>query len=471
MKLSTALRLNASPKVAFVGAGGKTSGIFLLGRQLLDDPNPLTSVMISTTTHMGLFQSKYADHHIIVDSWEKLIELQNDFPKGMVLISGSPVEGKGLQFTRINGIPAEDMLTLVNIHAIPLLIEADGSRMLPLKAPADYEPVIPEYVDMVVVLAGLSGLGKPLTSENVHRVERFAALSQLSTGETITPQALARVLKHPQGGLKNIPPQARRIVLFNQADTQELQSIAQGMAVSLLEDYHAVVIASLNNHSRNHGVGGELEALPADLNFPKDSEGGVISVHEQVAGIVLAAGEAKRFGQPKQLLIWQGQPLVRRATQTALDAGLSPVIVVTGAVDEPIREALQGLAVQIVHNGAWQEGQSTSVKTGLSALPENLGGCMILLADQPRVTTHLLHALIELHATTLSPITAPQVEGQRANPVLFDRVTFNDLRRVTGDQGGRGLFSRFPTAWLPWQDSGVTLDIDTPADFQRLIDE
>ncbi len=468
MKLTTALRLSASPRVAFVGAGGKTSGIFLLGRQLLESPQAPSSVLISTTTHMGLFQAEHADHHIVVSTGQEFVELHNNFPKGLVLVTGASVKEEN---DRLKGISPEHMLTLANTLDIPLLIEADGSRMLPLKAPAEYEPAIPEFVDTVVVLAGISGLGKPLSSAWVHRPERFAVLSGLSLGENINPQALLRVLKHPLGGLKNIPPQARRIVLFNQADTDELQSIAQGMAPSLLEDFHAVVIGSFNQHLDKNEIKDERESLPAALSSQREKTGVVFSVHEAVAGVVLAGGAAQRFGQPKQLLVWQGQPLVRRIAQTALDAGLSPVIVVTGAVDAPIWEALEGMPVQIIHNPAWQEGQSTSLKTGLSVLPENLGACVFLLADQPRVTANLVRALVELHAATLSPLVAPQVAGQRANPVLFDRVTFNDLLRLIGDQGGRALFSRFPAAWVPWHDVGLTLDIDTPDDFQRLLDE
>jgi len=294
MKLSTALRLNASPRVAFVGAGGKTSGIFLVGRQLLDvDPN-LSSVLISTTTHMGLFQAKHADRHVIVESKEKMLALENDLPKGLVLVTGPPVEGKNLQITRLNGIPADDMFALANIHAIPLLIEADGARMLPLKAPAEYEPVIPAFVDAVVVIAALSGLGKPLSREWVHRPEKFAELSGLALGENITAQALLRVLKHPMGGLKNIPSYARRIMLFNRANTPDLQSIAQGMAPALLEDYQTVVVGSYGQPLARNIRGEKIESMLVDTLSQAKGNEGVISIHEPVAGVILAAGAARR---------------------------------------------------------------------------------------------------------------------------------------------------------------------------------
>ena len=96
---------------------------------------------------------------------------------------------------------------------------------------------------------------------------------------------------------------------------------------------------------------------------------------------------------------------------------------------------------------------------------------MFLLADQPRVPMRLLRTLIEVHAGTMAPIIAPLIDGQRGNPVLFDRVTFSELLQVSGDTGGRQLFSRYPVAWVDWHDPAVLLDIDTEEDYQRLLAE
>jgi probable selenium-dependent hydroxylase accessory protein YqeC len=110
------------------------------------------------------------------------------------------------------------LLALADDFRVPLLIEADGSRMRPLKAPGEHEPPIPAFATQVVVVAGLTALGQPLTSDWVHRPERFAALSGLEMGQAITSEAVARALSHLSGGLKNIPAGARRVVLLNQAD-------------------------------------------------------------------------------------------------------------------------------------------------------------------------------------------------------------------------------------------------------------
>jgi molybdenum cofactor cytidylyltransferase len=78
---------------------------------------------------------------------------------------------------------------------------------------------------------------------------------------------------------------------------------------------------------------------------------------------------------------------------------------------------------------------------------------------------------MEQHAMTLSPVIAPLVDGQRGNPVLFDRNTFTELEKLKGDKGGRGLFSKFTVSWVEWHDSTVLKDIDTEEDYQRLLSE
>lgn len=452
MKIAQALRLIPPPslrdtspvsfgngggweRVAFTGAGGKTTALFQLARQLTQP------VIVTATTHLGVSQIRLADSHWMGTTPADLPDF-SDSLRGVMLVTG-PVDGD-----RTTGVSESLLYWLREVSIsqnIPLLIEADGSRQLPLKAPADHEPVIPEFVDTVIVVAGLSGLGKPLTDEYVHRPELFARLSGLRSGETVSPEAVVRVLTHPAGGLKGIPDGARRVALLNQADTPELQSIGGKMAQELLTGFDSVVVGTLKREN--------------------------VQTFEHTAGIILAAGEAKRYGQPKQLLDWRGKPFVRAAAETALAAGLSPVVVVTGANAEAVASAVQDLPLTIIHNPDWQSGQSSSLQAGLHALSPKNGSALFLLADQPQVTPTVLRALAERHSLDLCPIVAPQVQGQRANPVLFDRVTFPDLMVLTGDVGGRAIFSRFPVTYLPWHDEGLLADIDTPEDYRRLNGE
>jgi molybdenum cofactor cytidylyltransferase len=259
----------------------------------------------------------------------------------------------------------------------------------------------------------------------------------------ITPDALIRVLASPQGGSKNIPPAARRIAFLNQAESPELLSIAGAMAARLSEHFDSVVVGS--------------------LKFDQ------FQTFENTAGILLAAGESKRFGALKQLLEWRGKPFVRQVAEAALHAELRPVVVVLGHRAAEIESALSGLPVQVVHNEEYRTGQSTSIRKGLEALPSHAGSAVFLLADQPQISSEVLKALAEAHRRELPAILAPLVlEERRANPVLFDRAAFPDLLQLTGDIGGRAVFDKYRVEYLPWHDDILLLDVDDPQDYQRL---
>jgi len=448
MNLSCALRFPRNRKpaliggfevVSFVGAGGKTTALFQLAREIAKHH----SVIVTSTTHLGVWQIPLADRHVVAKNLDDL----NNFPlEGVILVTGEiedertkPVSEPILNWLHENS----------KLRDILLLIEADGSRQNSLKAPAAHEPPIPEFTDIVVVVAGLGTLGKPLTDEFVQRAEIFSRLSSLQLNQAVTPDAVIRMLTHPLGGLKNIPPHARRVALLNQADTPELQSIGGRMAQELLAHFDSVIVGTLE-HSN-------------------------LQTFEHCAGIILAAGKSTRFGAPKQLLDWKGKPFVRQVAETALQAGLWPVVVVTGFYAADVESALDGLPVEIVRNPEYPQGQSTSIRAGIQTLlppppySGKVGAAVFLLADQPQIPVDVIRALVESHGQKMQAILAPLVlEDRRANPVLFDRDTFSDLMQLTGDMGGRGIFDKHRVEYLPWHDEILLFDVDKPDDYQKL---
>ncbi len=425
--------------VAFAGAGGKTTAMFRLARQL---PGP---VFVTTSTHLGLAQVAFADRHYRVDSGQDLEAGLDPSAQGVILFTGHETADG-----RMAGL-SETILDRLHIfcleNGIPLLVEADGARGLPLKAPASHEPAIPPWTSMVVYMAGMAGINQPLAPGYVHRLQQFRALSGLGEGELISADAIAAVVTNPEGGLKNIPPGARRVLLLNQADTFQLQSLAGKIAEKSVPYYDAALVSSL-----------------------ADQENEVKACYTTIAGIILAAGGSSRFGSSKPLLLWRERPFIRQVAETALQAGLDPVIVVSGYNADQVKTALDGIPVQVIYNAGWMAGQSTSVITGIGALPERTGAAIFLLADQPQLTPSILTALVEQHRQSLPPIVAPMIQGKRANPVLFDRVTFPSLMSISGDAGGRQVFSRFKVSWLEWNDANLLLDVDTPEDYQRLLE-
>jgi molybdenum cofactor cytidylyltransferase len=433
------------PRLAFVGAGGKTTAMFCLARGLLKAG--YKTVLVTSTTHLGVDQARLSDRHFRIDRHYNFPSLLSE---GVLLFTGQETEDGRL--SGLGAKPLKGLLGLAEAKIAPLLIEADGSRLHPLKAPAEYEPVIPSFVNAVVVVVGLKGLGKPLSPDWVHRPERFQGLAGIQPGEVITSQVLAHVLTHPSGGLKDIPSGARRVLLLNQADDVDLQMRAKSIARDCLAGYHSVVVTSLSPPS--------LSSPPLPL------------VIEPNAIILLAAGASSRFGRPKQLVDWEGKPLVRHMAELALASGCGEVRVVVGAYAEQVRMALDGLSVEIIENLEFQEGQAASVRAGICGLPQTIGSALFMLVDQPQVPIELIRGLFDLHAQTLAPLTAPLCQGRRANPVLFDRVTFSDLQKLSGDVGGRALFSKsetYPVAWLPWDGELLLQDMDTEEDYRKLL--
>ena len=193
----------------------------------------------------------------------------------------------------------------------------------------------------------------------------------------------------------------------------------------------------------------------------------------QVAAIVLAAGGSERMGQPKQLLPIGGRPMVRHVTEAVAAAGLAQVVVVTGAHAEAVGAALADLPVEIVVNESWAEGMSSSMRAGLRVLRPEIQAVLLVLGDQPALTTDLLQLLVARYRATGAPIVAPLYRGQRGNPVLFDRTLFSELLAVEGDRGGRLLIVRHEeqVEWVKVDDPAVIMDVDSPEDYERILGE
>ncbi|RME30811.1 MAG: HAD-IIA family hydrolase [Thermoflexia bacterium] len=191
-----------------------------------------------------------------------------------------------------------------------------------------------------------------------------------------------------------------------------------------------------------------------------------------IGAILLAAGASTRFGQPKQLLDWHGQPMVARVADQALTAGLDPVVVVLGHRAEEVRAALADRPIRVATNWRWEEGISTSVQTGLAALPPETRAAVFLACDQPLVSADLLRELVARFQETGAPIVCAAYGSLRTTPALFACHLFREFFEVTGDQGGRVLMARYADLVLPVEvpDPIWLSDIDTPEAYRRLLE-
>lgn len=177
------------------------------------------------------------------------------------------------------------------------------------------------------------------------------------------------------------------------------------------------------------------------------------------------------MGYPKQLVMHEGEPLVRRAAIAAVDAGAAPVIVVLGADAEKISPALAGLpSITTVFNRDWQTGLASSLAAGLRALVESASttdGILVMLADQPLVDAPALERLLAAFDAE-HRIVASEYDQTMGVPVVFGREHVAELMGLAGDSGaGRWLRARAGSVTrVPLQ--GAAVDIDTPQDVDRL---
>jgi molybdenum cofactor cytidylyltransferase len=211
------------------------------------------------------------------------------------------------------------------------------------------------------------------------------------------------------------------------------------------------------------GVGGllmEIVTRPQPRAVPAPEQG------QKVAGLVLAAGRSTRMGGPNKLLEEiNGRPLVRIATEQVLASRANPVIVVTGHQRERVERALVGLPVTFVHNPAFAEGLSTSLKTGIAAVPADADAAIVCLGDMPQVSATLIDRLIAAFEPERGALVViPTIDGKRGNPVLWSRRFFPDLLDVEGDVGARHLIAGYAEAVteVPIEDSAALTDVDTP---------
>ncbi|MGC8800462.1 MAG: nucleotidyltransferase family protein [Chloroflexus aggregans] len=191
----------------------------------------------------------------------------------------------------------------------------------------------------------------------------------------------------------------------------------------------------------------------------------------KIVGLLLAAGQSSRMGQPKQLLLWKNRPLVAHIAHEALNSQLDGLTVVIGAAGEHVQAALRDLPVTIVSNPAYAAGISTSLAAGLRALPSDTTAAMILLVDQPLVTSRLINDLIAAYRATPTALAlVPMYQGQRGNPVIVGAPLFAELQTLQGDTGARTVFQRYTDQiiWYQTNDPAIIIDADTPEAWQAL---
>jgi molybdenum cofactor cytidylyltransferase len=230
VKLAEALGLTGDDIVAVVGGGGKSTAMFRLARDMVEQGG---RAITTTTTRIFGAQIALAPAHVLAAEATRERVLADLAAHRHVLVIGATDAESG----KAEGVSLDLFRRLRTwCPGVCIVNEADGSRMRPFKAPAAYEPVIPEETTLVLVLVGADVFGQMLDAEHVHRPELVSALSGAALGTPITPEIVARVLAHPEGGRKGVPAGARVVALINKVERLPDRTPARETAERLLRE-------------------------------------------------------------------------------------------------------------------------------------------------------------------------------------------------------------------------------------------
>lgn len=438
--LSTALNLRPrSELMAFVGGGGKTSLLFALANTL-----PGRRIL-TTTTRIFAAQMKLAPE--VVFATEDTEKTEGKIGEildrhGMCLVVGA-VEGE-----KAKGVPPKlpgKWLARSDVDFV--LAEADGSRMRPIKAPAAHEPVIPNAATVVVPVVGIDALDGRFP-EVTHRPELAEELLQYSViGNQLSVNDVARLITHPQGGLKEVPEGARVVPFINKVETAAQLKAARQIAQQILHTprIDRVIIGAVQTDQP------------------------VREVHKRVTAVLLAAGQGKRMGETKQLLPWGDTTVLGQTIRNLQQTAVHNLLVITGHKADKISQIAQDAGVGSLHNQNYKAGEMiSSLQTAVRQLPERITAVLVMLADQPMVEPETIDLLLAAYWQGHSDLIAPVFEGRRGNPVLIGRAYFAELLALPPGDAPRTLLRRHAKALhlVNVPTDSILRDLDSPEQYK-----
>ena len=460
--LAAAFNVRASELVAFVGGGGKTSLMMALagalpGRVVMTTTTRIFAAQIKSApavcfwaddqTPTGLKHkraSRYAS--VPIFPYAALSDALDQF--GCCLVVGAL--GADQDREKALGVPPTlpgQLLARQDVDFV--LVEADGSRMRPIKAPAAHEPVIPPETTLVVPMMGIDALAGRI-ADVAHRPELVCAILGDGCGgdNQLTAAAAATLFTHSQGGLKNVLAGARVIPFINKVETAEQ-----------LDDARQIAHLALQNRRIDRVVIGALR-----------SGRPVREVHQRVTAVVLAAGRAARMAQTKQLLPWGDTTVLGQVLRHLQRTAVHDIVVVTGHETAQIEAVAAAAGVATVFNPQYDSGEMlSSLQTAVRQLPAEISAVLVMLADQPMVESAVIDQVLAAYWRGESDLIAPAYRGKRGNPALIGRAYFDELLALPPRSAPRHLLQRHDDRLRLVEVGTATIlrDLDTPADYER----
>lgn len=428
--MAEALKAMQDDVIAFVGAGGKTALMLKLANELFKSG---FRVVITTTTKLGINERPEQSELVVEGVANKLIsklhtiQTQKKIP---IVASGLDEENK-----RLVGIsPKAAGRVASDIDVDYLLIEADGAQGKKFKIPMAHEPVVPKCVNKLCIVLGLDALGKRINEENCYNIEGMAALGG-NPKEVLTPKLVRKLLFHPSGYLRFANDKRQIFLVLNKIDKLDSSFDIQDIAAEL---YHPAI-------DRIIVCSTKTPTSPPVKLMPDNSA-------HRISGIILAAGASSRFKGIKQCVDIGGKTLLSQVVIQALKSKLDEIILVLGYQKGKIIRSLGNLVgknkLKIVENSKYKQGMSSSLKVGLKAAMEkaDVDAVMIILGDQPKVTTELINEIIDTYKLSNGSICVPMIETplltRPGHPVIISQRLYSEVLKITGDKGAREVVKK-----------------------------
>jgi molybdenum cofactor cytidylyltransferase len=442
VKLADAFAVRRGDVVSFVGAGGKTSTLLALGKELADAG---WRVLATTTTRLAADQLNLFPEALPADVPRASLVRALD-EKRFICLYHDIEQGKAL------GIPPELVSQFLDdADADVMLVEADGARGLHFKAPRLHEPVIPAETTLAVPTVSIGVLGQPLNEAHVMGAGLIHDAFGFPLDEPVKSPWVAQVLRDPAFGLKGVPPGARVVGWVNQVPPTGYMLGRARMIASLMLRQPRISAAAFGS---------------AQAPNP------VHEARSRVGAVILAAGMSTRMqGEMKVLLPWQGQrTILEHLIQRLYDAKVDDVVVVTGHRAPEVKAAAERMGARVTHNPRYASGEMlSSLQAGLSALGAGVSAAMVVLGDQPRLNPPILRQVMETYFGGSALIVAPSYQHRRGHPILIDRRLWPELLALPDGSAPRDVINRHAdqTAYVVTTDDGVVNDVDTPQAYRE----
>ncbi len=437
------LQLQAGDVVALVGAGEKHAVIQAIERECAQKQWRLvilTTVPLSLT-ELALFSSS------------------SPLPTADQIPARNTLYYQSIETDRVTGLTSAHVDQVIAQQRWDVLvIVADTARGLPLKAPRDYEPVIPLATTLVIPVASLNALKKPLSDDQIYNAERIASLTRTPLNTRLKTRAMARVIASPQMGLKAVPATARVIPILHDVPVWGSRlARARVLAKQILNAprINSVILAHFDS-----------EKIP----------NAILEVQSRVGAVIVAAGKATRMGDAKVLLPWVDErPILQHIIRRLQSGCVSPVVVVTGEWRKEVSEAAQEGGARVTHNPDYAQGEMlSSLQAGIREL-QQLPACdamLLVLGDQPSLRTSLVRRMLALFAQQRPRLIIPSFEMRRGHPILIRRDIWDEFLNIP--QGGtpRSVIQKYSAeiVYLNVWDDAILRDIDTPEDYRSEIE-